>query len=439
VPALYFQLQRAAHGMAGMLLCLLLAACGGGGGGGGSGASSSNASTSTAVGFPPSTALITDANVAAITVAEGPGRNVNIPYVTVTVCLPGRSDSAGCSTVDHVLLDTGSTGLRLFANQVGVALPAHTIGASATISECAQFLTTLAWGPVKQADVQIGGLRTTTAVPVQLMVDAADFGAVPQDVCGSAPVLSGRTSTRNNTQALSANGILGVGLFSYDGQTYFDCASPDSSCQLRPRHSEQVQNPVSLFATHNNGVVVQLPALGAAGAASASGFLVFGVETASNNTLGAANLVAMNNSGVFFTSLYRGRNYNASFFDTGSNGLFFDDLSITSCSGGFADFYCPVSALGLWASIPLVNAQSTTVSFGLANAQTLFNDPASRGSYALNNLAGHFYPAGSPSVSNNFDWGLPFFFGRSVYTVIEGRSVVTGAGTLTGPFNAFTD
>ena len=37
--------------------------------------------------------------------------------------------------------------------------------------------------------------------------------------------------------------------------------------------------------------------------------------------------------------------------------------------------------------------------------------------------------------STSFDWGLPFFFGRSVYTVIEGHSV----GTTPGPFYAFTN
>jgi hypothetical protein len=41
--------------------------------------------------------------------------------------------------------------------------------------------------------------------------------------------------------------------------------------------------------------------------------------------------------------------------------------------------------------------------------------------------------AGPSSDSSGFDWGLPFFFGRSVFTAIEGRS----AGGSVGPYMAF--
>jgi len=39
----------------------------------------------------------------------------------------------------------------------------------------------------------------------------------------------------------------------------------------------------------------------------------------------------------------------------------------------------------------------------------------------------------SNSYPNSFDFGLPFFFGRNVYTAIEGRS----AGAVSGPFFAY--
>ena len=37
------------------------------------------------------------------------------------------------------------------------------------------------------------------------------------------------------------------------------------------------------------------------------------------------------------------------------------------------------------------------------------------------------------SPASSFDLGLPFFYGRNVYTAIEGRS----AGGATGPYFAF--
>src|SRR2546421_9341508 len=59
-------------------------------------------------------------NVAAVVVDAGPkGANgspvgyVNGIFTTVTVCVPGTST---CQNIDHVLVDTGSSGLRLLAN-----------------------------------------------------------------------------------------------------------------------------------------------------------------------------------------------------------------------------------------------------------------------------------------------------------------------------------
>jgi hypothetical protein len=39
----------------------------------------------------------------------------------------------------------------------------------------------------------------------------------------------------------------------------------------------------------------------------------------------------------------------------------------------------------------------------------------------------------SQPIANSFDFGLPFFFGRNVYTAIQGRR----AGTATGPYFAY--
>src|ERR1700690_4416673 len=53
-------------------------------------------------------------NTLAITVDSGPAAApgaVNHAYVTVKVCTPGST--VQCATIDHVLLDTGSWGLRL--------------------------------------------------------------------------------------------------------------------------------------------------------------------------------------------------------------------------------------------------------------------------------------------------------------------------------------
>jgi Protein of unknown function (DUF3443) len=60
---------------------------------------------------------------------------------------------------------------------------------------------------------------------------------------------------------------------------------------------------------------------------------------------------------------------------------------------------------------------------------------------SLNSINGNFYAdaeIGGPALTTTplgmyFDWGLPLFYGRHVYTAIEGKT----AGTATGPFYAY--
>src|ERR1700743_3224636 len=55
------------------------------------------------------------ANTVAVSVNAGPANNaVNTAYVSVQVCNPGST--ASCATIPNVILDTGSSGLRILAS-----------------------------------------------------------------------------------------------------------------------------------------------------------------------------------------------------------------------------------------------------------------------------------------------------------------------------------
>ena len=60
--------------------------------------------------------------------ANGP--NFNTAFVTVTVCIPGGA----CQNIDHVEVDTGSTGLRLLhasaGGELSLNLPPVTVPAA---------------------------------------------------------------------------------------------------------------------------------------------------------------------------------------------------------------------------------------------------------------------------------------------------------------------
>ena len=90
-------------------------------------------------------------NMLGVTVDSGPvgtGTNVNRLYAAVKICQPGTSQ---CQTIDHVLVDTGSSGFRLLSNAMALGLNLNRLtGAGGQpLLNCAQFVdNSFAWGPV---------------------------------------------------------------------------------------------------------------------------------------------------------------------------------------------------------------------------------------------------------------------------------------------------
>jgi hypothetical protein len=384
-----------------LLLFTVLAACGGGGSG------DAPAPAPGQTGSPPPAP--TGANVLAITVDRGPdGTAFNTPFVSVTVCVPGTST---CQTIDHVLVDTGSYGLRLAASAVAQpqSLPIVSNNAGAPVGECAHFVKGFAWGSVRRADVKLAG-ETAANLPVQIIGDpAAGFAAVP-GVCSSTGADFGAD--------LGMNGILGVGLFNQDCPScsassapavYFACTASGCSPTVLPLDS-QVANPVAAFASDNNGIAITLPAVAQGGVATLSGSLIFGIGTQANNQLGSATVYATDRQGNF-TTTYKGASYTA-FLDSGSNAVFFRDLSIPQCLG----FYCPPTPLALSAVNTAFNGASGSVNFTVESIQSL-----NRNAAAANVGA-------DAGLGRTFDWGLPFFFGRTVFVAISGASTPKGSG-----------
>ncbi len=361
-------------------------------------------------------------NVAPITVNSGPtGNYADGAFTSVTVCVPGTST---CQTIDGLLVDTGSFGLRILSSELTVALPQQNAPSGNPVVECFPFVSSYTWGPVMTADVQIAGEKASS-LPVQILSDT-DF-RVPGG-CTSFGVPSADT-----LPTLGANGILGVGLLAQDcggacEQTggsnpglYYEC--PSSGCVVTGEAlPQQVTNPVALFSTDNNGVIVELPVV-TGGEVSVTGSLVFGIGTESNNALGSAAVYTPDANG-FLRTTYNGTPYNQSFIDSGSNGIFFLDsgtAGLPDCTSAIG-FYCPTSTKGFSVTNQGNNGDSGSVSFSVANAESLFSNPAD---FVFADLAG-------PNP-NSFDFGLPFFFGRNVFVAIDGKSTPS----IPGPYWAY--
>jgi hypothetical protein len=385
-----------------LLPLLLAAACGGGPG----------------PGAPGTTPGDPHLNVLPISV-DGPGCSagsyLNKPCVSVTVCVPGTTS---CQVIGDLLLDTGSTGLRVFAQVLTLPLPTVSVG-GVPVAECVSYLDgSSQWGPVVEADVVLGG-EPAARVPIQ-RIDAT-FGARPSACSGADP----------GPATAGFNGILGVGNWEQDcgpactvtnNGIYFACRAGSTCTATAVATASQVQNPVAVLPIDNNGVVVRLPAVPAAGTGALDGQLVLGIGTRSNNVPPATvRAYPLDGYGEFRTTL--GGVTVPAFVDTGSNGLFFappPSAGLTACPAPDAGWYCPAAPVSLTATnAGAAGSPSAAIAFQIANVQALG---------AGVNVSSQV--GGSQPAASAFDWGLPFHLGRDVYVGLEAHGSSLGAGPL---------
>jgi len=374
------------------------------------------------------TVTVNPVNLAAITVDAGPQPQtftaVNEAFVSVTVCVP---DTTTCQTIDHILVDTGSSGLRLLSSLLTVPLPQQLDSSGNPLDECLVYLDGYVWGPVASADIEITGEKGSS-VPVQVIIPASGSPAVPSSCSGQTT----GPNEGNSVSALGANGILGVSVFQQDcgmlctGQNpldvYYSC--PSSGCSqngVAVPLAQQVPNPVTMFSLDNNGVLLALPSVPAGGVPPVNGSLIFGVGTQSNNVIQSATVYTVPASGSNagdLTTMFNGVAY-PGFLDSGSNGIFFLDgttTGIATCTIQSFTWYCPTSPANLTATNQGMNGNQGVVNFSIQNATTLLNS----GNIAFSTL-------GAP-MPGSFDWGLAFFYGRSVFTAAENANTPSGAG-----------
>ncbi len=346
---------------------------------------------------------------------------LNKPCVSIQVCTPGST----CQTINDIILDTGSFGLRIF-NQVLTTVSLTQIASgSGILAECAQFGDgTSLWGPVQIADIILGNERAA-GIPIQV-INASLPGA--PSTCAAA---------EQSPTTARFNGILGLGVFNYDCGTgcanfasngfYFSCSGSTCSEAAAPL-SDQVQNPVASLPTDSNGIIVELQGVPSNGAVSAGGLLVLGIGTRSNNTP-PSGVTAYATDGIGeIKTTFNGLSY-SSIIDSGSNGLFFPSPSaglLPNCPSPTSGWFCPSSLITLTAAnAGTTGIPSNAVFFQIGNLDSL----TSTSNSVSPNIGGPV-----PNLPTTlFDWGLPFYFGRNIYVGINGKSSSLG----TGPFFAY--
>ncbi|MFT3800402.1 MAG: DUF3443 family protein [Burkholderiaceae bacterium] len=372
-------------------------------------------------------------NVVPVVIDGGPSGNaVNVPFVSLKICTPGSTTQ--CQTIDHILLDTGSTGLRLISSvlNASVAPARHTNAAGEQLAECFAYVDGTVWGRLAKLDVELGG-ELLSSVPVHLIGDETSATLPGSDCPGPY---------QNTVAEFGANGILGISTFLQDcgsqcaaaasSSYYFRC--PADGCVKTPvALADQVNNPVARLAGDNNGVIVTLPSVPTGGASKATGALILGINTRGNNALATTTpILTLSPTTGYLTATYQGKALSNSFFDTGSNFYFFNDSSIPQCTAGDYDrFYCPLATQNISATVTGANGVANTVSFSLVNAYTTHQ------ANWRNDVFDGF--GATSSLASSFDFGAPFFFGRSVYTAFEGDggAATNVVGGVAGPWIAY--
>ncbi len=375
----------------------------------------------------------TGSNVLAITVDGGPTASspsgsiyANGLFASAKICQPGSTTS--CVTVDHLLVDTGSVGLRVLQSAIpGITLAAVNAANGSAAYDCVSFVDgSFLWGPVQLADVTLGG-ETASSVPVHVVADpSAGTFAIPTS-CSNG-------GTDEDTQAaLLANGILGVGPEPNDCGSYCDpsaggappageyytCTSGSSgTCSSQfVAVASQTTNPVVLMPNDNNGVILELPSVSSV-AATLTGSLIFGVGTQSNNQVTSSQSIFTLDQFLNLQAVYKSQTLGSSFIDSGSNAFFFPDSTIPLCASNSIapNFFCPTSIQDLSASLQDPNGTGVTKStnFSVDNAVNLFTNNANDAVYST---------LGGTNSAGSFDFGLPFFYGKNVYSTIQGQSL----------------
>lgn len=374
-------------------------------------------------------------NTMAVLVDGGPAAastEINHSYVTVRVCEAGNSTQ--CANIDHVLLDTGSWGLRLVRsvlNTNGISLDLEQDPQGQGIEECVTFGGGQTWGPVALADITLAG-EVAAKTPIQILDDTAT-GAPPPSTCGSNGTLL------NSVASFGARGVLGIGVFVQDCGTacadaatplpiYYGCTAAGVCTAENVALTAQVTNPVAMFAQDNNGLIINLPSPQSLnGDPALQGEITFGIATQTDNQLPGSGLTILAaDANGDFTAAYNGATAAVpALIDSGSDSYVFSDPGIPVCAAGaFIGYYCPSNSPQMLTTVNTGAGSGGVVSsvqFTIADPNTF-----SLGASAFAQLAG-----GEGSMS--FVWGMPYFYGRKIYIALEQRP----GGGFTGPYYAY--
>ena len=347
----------------------------------------------------------------------------NEPCVSVTVCAPNTNT---CIKLPKILLSTQTVGLR-----IGVPLPGLTLPnvldagdtASSGLAECFIRLDgNREWGPLKKADVLMGGERASS-LNIQMMRAQDPSFPVPSQ-CAQSSDLTGY------------QGILGIGPSPFDcgaacnptassptlNHLYFKCTA--GNCQnTAVNESVQVENPVAALDVDNVGYILSFPDIAAEGTRHLMGSLTFGINTQPNNLLKGNVRLFQYNAGSTLQALLQNANLLAMLeIASPTNQFSAHDPDLQLCAS--SPYYCPATQESRKLSLEGYGVSSMDIL--TANGEQIIQAPLD----SFKNISSPLLPR-SP-LAANLVLGMPFFVGKTIYFGLQ--KLGTSAQLETKPY-----
>ena len=370
----------------------------------------------------------------------------DVIYTTVTICPRGLAPASGsCQTIDHVQVDTGSVGLRILASAMNTTvlqtLPPVSSG-GLPINDCYAFADGWTWGVLRSADVWMGGYNATTGVSQGVTAPGISVDIIGDPASGpisssAQSACSGGSPSENSVATFGANGILGVMPAQYEYAAYYTCTANGGCNSIVIPQGQEANNPVYVLSAANddNGIVVSLPGLGAAGAAqTATGTLTFGVTT--SGVSNASKFFAADvSSGLPLVqstitsespppASWAPPGTVPAIFDTGTSflSIYGTGMPATQDSYQWLIPSSPVTVnLSIQGAMPNTGSNTTgqlvvqpyPEAVSVTSEQTLSSQYPYPTYWAFDDLAAN-------SSTPQDVWGAPFFFGKTMYVVYQG-------------------
>ena len=187
-----------------------------------------------------------DAGPAALATAQETA--VNTAFVSVKICIP---NGGACQTIDHIEVDTGSSGLRVLASSDSpftLNLPSEMSAGGLPIAECLQFADGSAFGPVATADITLPTHSGKTLSGVNVQVIGATGWTVPVDCPGTAEntvdVVRRQRHPRGRSVPAGLRRRLHADAADRSG-TYYTCPTPSTCAAPRLPRRSRSRIPVS--------------------------------------------------------------------------------------------------------------------------------------------------------------------------------------------------